>query len=238
MRITQLWRFPVKSLQGEQIQTICIGPQGLDGDRQLAIFDQSTGFGLTARRCPELLFASALTRADESVEIRLPNGDTAADDAALSAWLRRPVTLRSTTEQLSRRFEIPVDFEQEDNGRWRNFSGSEGAFHDSTGATVSIVSETTISTWAPARFRTNLLLDTADEDRLIGTTIAVGEAHLRVGMRIKRCVMATRAQPGGIGRDLDVLRTIHLDRGGYLAVGATVANAGTVSVGDTVIAVS
>ena len=44
--------------------------------------------------------------------------------------------------------------------------------------------------------------------------------------------MTTRPQPGGLERDLDVLRTIHRERGGCLAIGAVVRRTGTVEVGD------
>jgi ribosome-associated protein len=43
--------------------------------------------------------------------------------------------------------------------------------------------------------------------------------------------MVTRPQPGGIGRDNGVLKTIHRERDGYLAIGALVARAGTVAQG-------
>jgi hypothetical protein len=54
-------------------------------------------------------------------------------------------------------------------------------------------------------------------------------------MQINRCVMVTRPQSGGIGRDLDVLRTINRERDGFLAVGAVVAVPGVVSVGDELV---
>ena len=46
---------------------------------------------------------------------------------------------------------------------------------------------------------------------------------------IPRCVMVTRPQPGGIGRDTGVLKTIHRERGGELAVAAQVLTPGTVA---------
>ena len=58
MRVLELWRYPVKSLQGEQLRGGEIGPEGIAGDRQWALFDVDTGFGLTARRVPDLLFAA------------------------------------------------------------------------------------------------------------------------------------------------------------------------------------
>jgi hypothetical protein len=45
--------------------------------------------------------------------------------------------------------------------------------------------------------------------------------------------MTTRAQAGGIERDLDVLRTIARERDARLAVGALVIDQGTIRVGDT-----
>jgi len=64
MRVAELWRYPVKSLQGERIDSVAINRNGLEGDRQFAIYDLATGFGLTGRRVPELLFASARLRDD------------------------------------------------------------------------------------------------------------------------------------------------------------------------------
>ena len=113
VRVLELWRYPVKSLQGEQLSSVAITSDGLDGDRRFAIFDAETGFGLTGRRVPELLFASARLADGGDVEITLPDGSTAADDEALSAWLGRRVTLRSASAGVARRYENPVDFERE-----------------------------------------------------------------------------------------------------------------------------
>lgn len=231
MRVLEIWRYPVKSLQGERLESAEVGPQGLVGDRGFAIFDAGTGFGLTARRQPQLLFAAARARADGTVEITLPDGSVAEDDAALSSWLERPVVLRSTEEVRDRRFENPVDFENEA-GEWQPFAGSNGAFHDSGQANVSLVSTATIGGWDRRRFRSNLLLDGDGEDALVGSVIRVGSSELDVGKRIERCVMTTRPQPGGIEKDLDVLRTIHRERGGDLAVGAVVVQPGSLAVGD------
>ncbi len=231
MRVLEIWRYPVKSLQGERLESAEVGPQGLVGDRGFAIFDAETGFGLTARRQPQLLFAAATALSDGTVEITLPDGSVARDDAALSAWLERPVVLRSTEEVRDRRFENPVDFENEA-GVWEPFAGSNGAFHDSGRANVSLVSTATIGDWDRRRFRSNLLLDGDGEDALVGSRIRIGSSELDVGKRIDRCVMTTRPQPGGIEKDLDVLRTIHRERGGDLAVGAVVVQPGGLAVGD------
>lgn len=234
VRVLEIWRFPVKSLQGERLEQATISAEGVVGDRRWALFDLDTGFGLTARRHPELLFASARTRADGSAEITLPGGGTAGNDAALSHWLGRPVQLRSAATQVERRYENPDNFEDEAAGQWQAFDGGRDAFHDSDWARVSLVSNATLGDWDRRRFRANLVLDGAGEDALAGRTLSVGSARLRVAARLQRCVMTTRRQPGGLERDLDVLRTVHRDRDGRLGIGATVARGGVVSVGDEV----
>jgi uncharacterized protein YcbX len=233
MHILELWRYPVKSLQGEPLECVTVTGDGLEGDRRFAIYDVETGFGLTGRRVPDLLFASARLRDDGGVDITLPDGSLARNDAALSEWLGRRVTLRSRTADAPRRYENPVvDFAQETERDWAPFEGAPGAFHDSPRARVSLVSTATIRSWDPRRFRSNVLLDGAGEDALVGSRVTLGDAVIDVGIRIERCVMTTRPQPGGIERDLQVLRTIAHERDARLAVGATVALPGRVSVGD------
>jgi hypothetical protein len=231
MRILELWRYPVKSLQGERLESARVTPDGIEGDRRYAIYDLATGFGLTARRMPELLFASARLDGDGKLEITLPDGSTAEDDEALSAWLGRPVALRSTDSDADRRYEDPEDFEQEATGDWAAYSGAPGAFHDDPDVRVSLVSTATLGDWDRRRFRSNVLLDGEGEDALVGSRVALGEVVLDVGMKIARCVMTTRPQPG-IERDLQVLRRIASERDACLAVGATVARGGSARVGD------
>ena len=47
MQVVGLWRYPVKSLQGERLETAEVTADGLAGDRRFAIFDTATGLGLT-----------------------------------------------------------------------------------------------------------------------------------------------------------------------------------------------
>jgi uncharacterized protein len=238
MRVAELWRYPVKSLQGERLDSAELTAEGVEGDRRYAIFDLETGFGLTARRAPELLFACARLTVDGEVEITLPDGSEAADDDALSEWLGRPVALRAAGAEGERHYESPVDFERERDSDWRDYEGPEGPFHDSPEVRVSLVSMATLGDWDRRRFRSNVLLDGSGEDELVGLAVELGGAMLDVTMRIARCVLTTRAQPDGIERDLDVLRTVAREREACLAVGATVARPGTVRIGDPVTIVS
>jgi uncharacterized protein YcbX len=233
VRVAELWRYPVKSLQGERLDAAELTPRGLAGDRGWALFDLETGLGLTARRYPALLHASARLRGDGEVDITLPDGSVAADDDALSAWLGRPVTLRRAAESPGpRRYENPDDIETEADDSWEVFEGSTQSFHDSVA--VTLVSAATIGDRPVRRFRPNILLDGGGEDGLVGASVSVGGTRVALTKHVPRCVMVTRAQPGGIEVDREVLRWIHRERGGVLAVGGAVVRAGTVRVGDEV----
>jgi uncharacterized protein len=233
MRVAELWRFPVKSLQGERLDAAEAGPEGLAGDRRWALFDASSGMGLTARRVPDLLFASARLTPDGGVEVVLPDGTVTTDDAVLSAWIGRPVTLRAAGDVPGdRRYENPSDVRDDGEYAWDAFDGARGAFHDSNRTRVSLVSTTTLGTWDRRRFRSNVVLAGAGEDALVGRRVRVGAAELDVVQPVPRCVMVTRPQPGGIDRDTGVLKTIHRERGGDLAIAALVLEPGTVRTGD------
>jgi uncharacterized protein YcbX len=237
MRVVSAWRYPVKSMQGEQLAAASIDDLGIVGDRQWALVDTSTGLALTARRVPELLFGQARWQDADHVEIELPDGTVTTDDGALSDWLERPVTLTRASGDRTGRYEIAADFEDEAGSEWFQWDGPHGTFHDSGRARVSVLATGSIGDWDRRRFRGNLLVD-ADgvgaENELVGHQVAIGSVTLDVIKPIDRCVMTTRPQPGGIERDLDVLRTINRDRQSWLGVGALVLQAGTLAVGDEV----
>jgi len=233
VQVAELWRYPVKSLQGERLTTVDVGPEGLAGDRQWALFDVATGYGLTARRVPDLLFLSGRLRPDGAVEVVTPDGTVSSDDAVLSDWLGRSVALRAAADAPGERlYENPNEVGEAGEYDWDAFPGARGAFHDSSRTRVSLVSTGTLGTWDRRRFRANVVLDGAGEDALVGQRVRLGGAELDVVKQVDRCVMVTRPQPGGIGRDNGVLKTIHRERDGCLAVGALVARTGTVAVGD------
>ena len=206
MQVAELWRYPVKSLQGERLTTVDVGPEGLAGDRQWALFDVATGYGLTARRVPDLLFLSGRLRADGHVEVVVPDGTVTSDDAVLSEWLGRSVALRAAADAPGERlYENPNEVGAAGEYDWDAFPGARGAFHDSSRTRVSLVSTGTLGTWDRRRFRANVVLDGAGEDALVGRRVGLGGAVLDAVKQVDRCVMVTRPQPGGIGRDNGVL---------------------------------
>ena len=234
MRVAEIWRYPVKSLQGERLAEAAVDALGIAGDRRWALFDRGTGLGLTARRVPELLFGSARIRNDGGVEVVLPDGTVTTDERVISGWLGRDVELRAAGEEAPT-YESPVDEDEPDPAEWLQWEGAAGPFHDSPRIRLSLVSTGTLGTWDRRRFRANVVLDGAGEDGLRGQEADLGEVRLRLGIPIARCVMTTRPQPGGIARDTSVLKTIHRERDGLLAVRAAVLRPGMVRTGDELV---
>ncbi len=235
--VVALWRYPVKSMQGELVSESVVGPRGLEGDREWAVVDIATGLALTGRRAPELLFAQAAL-ADHGVQITLPDGTVAADDDELSAWLGRPVALTRATPTTSGTFEIGLavddDADRDPSVEWYQWEGPIGTFHDSTRTQVSIIGADTVGAWDMRRFRPNVVIDGTGEDDWMGSTLRLGDVAVEVVKQIDRCVMTTRRQAGGIERDVEVLRTITRERANNLGIGSLVVTPGTVRVGDVV----
>ena len=106
--VDELWRFPVKSMLGEQLETIEVTDRGTVGDRAYAVIDSETGKVASAknpRKWGRLLDCTATFveapvagAAAPPVRITLPDGevirsDESGADAALSNALGRTVTL-------------------------------------------------------------------------------------------------------------------------------------------------
>ena len=81
--VEAIYRYPVKSMGGEQLENANLGWHGLDGDRRLALrrIDNRSGFPwLTAGKLPDLLLFAPLRRGNGAQEelpthIRTPDGE-------------------------------------------------------------------------------------------------------------------------------------------------------------------
>jgi uncharacterized protein len=101
--VQALYRYPVKSMQGERLREVDIGPQGVIGDRAYAL-REANGRVITAKKWPALLECAARYEVPPTPEglaplcITLPDGrNIQAHDpdasAALSTVLGCPVRL-------------------------------------------------------------------------------------------------------------------------------------------------
>jgi uncharacterized protein YcbX len=98
MRVSELWRYPVKSMIGENIDAVELDDLGIVGDRTWAARDLERGGIRGAKKIGALMRLAARDLGDGQVEIVLPDGAvvTTADtdlDERVSEALGHPVSL-------------------------------------------------------------------------------------------------------------------------------------------------
>lgn len=249
--VHELWRYPVKSMQGVRHDTIVALADGVLGDRVAALLDTSTGKVLSAKRHAALLLAAAVEEVDGDVTdlvIRLPDGtSTATSDPAvdelLSAWIGRPVHLARTTPGERRNYEMTFD-PPNDDAEVVDIPTPPGSFVD--WAPVHLLAAATLEAcardhpdldWDVRRFRPNIVVDVDipafGEDAWCGGTVRVGGAVLRARQPTVRCAMPLRAQPG-LARQSGLYAVLEAEHANHLGIYLDVEVPGTVTVGDPV----
>jgi len=247
--IVELWRYPVKSMQGERVQSVALDASGFTADRRFGVVTPE-GFVLSGKSEPRILGASASVRADGEIEIELPDGvRTASDDpdvdARLSAWLDRPLRLhRAAADE---QFTIHHHTDPEDETKTKDFSTPPGAYYDSR-STVHLLSRSSLRAasdayaegqWNVRRFRPNIVVsfdgDDAGfvEEAWVGGIVTLGAVPALVRKRTERCVITTRAQPG-LDRDLQIYRSLMKSNHANLGIYLVPQDAGTIAVGEIV----
>jgi uncharacterized protein YcbX len=244
VKLAGLWRYPVKSLQGERLESAVVAQDGLLGDRLWGLRDEITGRILTARRRPELLSAAASYVQDLPV-ITLPDGRVASGpgpgtDRLLSQWLGTPVSLVSSRGPGGGRAEYFADA-TDDSSEAIEWTMPDGRYVDS--APILVLTTASLRTaaalhpegvWDPRRFRPNLLIEvdagTWLEDQWAGQQLRMANVTLLPRQPCIRCTMVTRAQPG-LDADVEVFRTLARHHRGHFGMWSDVLEAGSVTIG-------
>jgi MOSC domain-containing protein len=254
--VSELWRYPVKSMRGEPLPEVTIGHNGLAGDRAYAVLDGTDGRVASAKhpkRWPGLLDLGADFEAEPApgeplpaVTITLPDGQRASSaereamDSLLTANFGRPARLADLPPQNAEVAELSDDAEG-------TFTLPSGTFFDA--APVHLVTTATLDSlrelypegrWDPRRFRANVVVATAPgeagfpEERWLEGSIALGEeVRLAVTAPCRRCLMTSLPQQD-LPRDPAILRTAAQHRDAEVGVYATVRRGGVVRRGDPV----
>lgn len=234
-KIKAIFRYPVKSMAGEQLESAKLGWHGLEGDRRFALHRVGNEGGfpwLTAGRLPQLLQYKPVNRSangdgDLPTHIITPDG--------------RELDLRGEAlqQELSAAFGSPVQMMRLD----------QGIFDE---AKVSVISTATIQAIGQEagfdldvrRFRPNLLIETLDgkpfaEDAWVGKIVRFKDddsaAGISVSMRDIRCAMINIDPVTGIS-DPNVLKAAVRLNDNDAGVYASVMKAGVISVGDRILA--
>jgi uncharacterized protein YcbX len=231
-----LWRYPVKSMQGEELDASAVGGNGLVGDRAYALWDVATHRIASAKnpkKWASLLDCSATLTDIPQVEsdippvhITLPNGTTLTSEqpdihTQLSQWIGRDVQFLTSVPDAPSLDQYWPDVE----GTAYRDTVTElvmppGTFFDS--CSIHAVTTATLArlqdlypdgAFEPCRFRPNLLIqpeeDQADfiENDWVGSILAIGDSvTLKIDTACPRCVVTTLPQVG-LPQDLNILRT-------------------------------
>lgn len=93
-KVREIWRYPVKSMGGEQLNSCTVGLFGIPGDRGWALRDEAAGEIRGAKYLPELMQCSSRYREQPKdgkiphVDIILPDGtQVGSDDPLISFYL-------------------------------------------------------------------------------------------------------------------------------------------------------
>ena len=223
--VVGLWRYPVKSMLGEERPYLDVNERGVAGDRLFAVrdFDGKFGSGKTTRRFRKIagLFGFSATYEEDDPIIAFPDGrrmrgSDPSVHAALSDALGQPVTL----------------------------AREAGVSHLDAGP-VHLVTTASLA-WLRAllpdarvderRFRPNIVIDVAGETQVerlwIGKTVGIGdEVRLRVVDLTERCVMVGLPQ-ADLPDDARVLRALGRSGGPHFGVYAEVVAPGRIRRGD------
>ena len=208
MHLAEIWRYPVKSMAGERLAQVDVGPLGLDGDRVVHVED-ARGRVVTARTHPRLLGHHAIC--DE-------RGEPLVDGVPWSSDGPRSVveTIAGPGARLVRddgpdRFDILPLLVATD--------GAIAAFG-----------------YEGRRLRPNLVIggvDGLEERTWEGRCLRIGSVLVGIEDLRGRCVMTT-FDPDTLEQDRKVLTSIVRRFDGKLALNAFVIRGGTVREGDKV----
>ena len=261
--VVALWRYPVKSMMGEELNATEITDRGTLGDRAYALVDPTNGKVVSAKNPRKWgnLFSfragfSEPPRLGESVppvNITLPDGSTHSSeedqiDKTLTGVLGREVVLEAAA---------PVEPSLEE--YWPDMEGLDhretvtdetmptGTFFDL--AVLHILTTATLERlrelypegrFETRRFRPNIVVEPASDEKAfienawIGRSVSIGdEVRLAITEPCPRCVMTTLPQ-GDLPRDRGILRTAAKHNAVHVGVYAKVQQGGTIHRGDQV----
>ena len=237
-RIAELWRYPVKSMGGEQCTSLDLTMTGIAGDRQLAFESADAPVGkplLRAAARAAMLRLRASTSPSRRVLLHTAGGAILnIDDLAIAEQLARELDLPAASALTLLRSPRPLT-----DVRPVALHSLQSIRQLATelGATCLPGLHTGFD---PRRLRSNLILDLDAsepfaEDTLAGRTLQIGAtARLRITERIPRCRLVSLA-PETAAHDPALLKHLAREHNGRAGIYARPVTPGTLRVGDPVL---
>jgi uncharacterized protein len=223
VKVAALYRYPVKAMAGEPLEQAELWWFGIPGDRRYAFVQSDHGGDfpwLTIRQLPALTLYRPVLDGDAPPRVTTPAGrELALDDPELA---------RELAEASGRRIHLH-----------RDHRGTFDAFPISV---ISLQAVRALSEHAgreldPRRFRPNVVIDAPGEpfpeDALVGRSIRLGGATVRVTLPDERC-MVVNFDHRTAERDPAVLRAVTRHHEVCAGVYGSIEAPGTIRVGDPV----
>jgi uncharacterized protein len=231
--VESLFRYPVKSMRGERLETADVSWHGLQGDRRFAFRragDRSGFPWLTAGKLPELILYTPHRPAgtddgDGPTHVRTPEGE----DLTLFG--------PELAARIAGRHGGPVEMTYLNRGIF-----DEASISLITSSTVAAAAQLAARAGDVRRFRPNLVIASErsipfEEDDWVEGVLTFGEdrnaATITVTNRDERCGMVN-FDPDSAHADPEVLKAIVSSRGNRLGVYGAVTRPGRIAAGQPV----
>jgi uncharacterized protein len=240
--VSEIRRYPVKSMQGELLERVALTPLGIAGDRVFGLRDVASGKILSAK-VPKvgvpLLGCAARTIDDGRVIVTVDGREFEAGDAGLDVVLSALLDREVRVERATAADEVYESYWPELEGMALSdvttdlpvaMSTAKGTFVDLAAlhlvATSSVVHLKALN---PAlelsldRFRPGIAVETSPfdgfvEKQWVSRVVTIGAATVALGLESPRCIMTTLNQ-GDLPRQPAVLQTLathnRTDFGGF-----------------------
>ena len=263
-KVVSIWRYPVKSMIGEELNSSYVTERGLIGDRVYALIDQQTGKVASAKnpgKWGKLFdFHAAFIDSPQTAEnippvrITLPDGSQIFSnhgeiDLTLSKILSREVSVMNSSLEKPSYEEYWPDIE----GLAQRETVTDEAMPPQTFFDIAVIHLLTTSTidrlrelypegrFEVRRFRPNIVVESASEEKdfiensWVDMKLRIGEEIvLKVIGPCTRCVMTALPQ-GDLPKDLGILRAVAKYNQVHAGVYASVHRGGTIHRGDNIL---
>ena len=228
-QVEAIFRYPVKSMGGEQLESAELGWHGIEGDRRLAFrrLEDRSGFPwLTAGKLPDLVLYAPL-RCEEG----LPTHVGTPDGIAM------PIFGDDLAAEVGRRYGAPVEMMQMKHGIFDDASVSVIALD-----TVNEIGRLAGRSLDVRRFRPNVVVRLLrpvpfGEDEWLGGVLTFGEGRdapaIAVTMRDVRCGMVNLDPDSAIPAP-EVLKAVVRANQNNAGIYGTVTRVGRLAVGQTI----
>jgi len=232
--VEALFRYPVKSMSGEPLDSANLGWHGLDGDRRLAFrrIEDRSGFPwLTAGKLPDLVLFGP-ERREESAEADLPTHVRTPDGQEL------PIFSEDLAAEVARRYGAPVQFMQ-----WKHGIFDEANISLIASETVCEVSRLAGLNPDVRRFRPNVVIRLLrpvpfQEDEWVGGVLSFGDRDdapaVTVTLRDERCAMLN-LDPDSARPDPKMLKAVFHANQNTAGIYAAVTRIGRLAVRQPII---